>query len=161
MKGIYVLILRLDESRDIRVGKLGRLYFRRGYYAYVGSARGSGGFKRVTRHFNVAHGKNTTRKWHIDYLLPHSLVICAVFSPTDKDLECIVAKTLGEFSEGIEGFGCTDCSCASHLFFTDKNITGEAAKACEGASGNESILIGSYDDDSAIQEQTGGEVIAE
>ncbi len=141
MKGVYVLILRLNESRDIEVGKLGRLHFRRGYYAYVGSAQGSAGEKRIIRHFNMAKRKNATRTWHIDYLLPHSKIICAVFSPTDEDLECTVAKILDEFSKGIKGFGCTDCSCESHLFFTGKNIMGKAAGACEGISGNESIII--------------------
>ncbi|NJD76869.1 MAG: GIY-YIG nuclease family protein [Candidatus Methanoperedens sp.] len=141
MKGVYVLILRLDNEKDIKIGKLGRLHFRRGYYSYVGSAMGSGGEKRITRHFNVAHGKNTTRKWHIDYLLPHTKVICAVFSPTDDDLECVIARILGEYSEALMGFGCSDCSCESHLFFTGGNITGEAGDICKGASGNESIII--------------------
>ncbi len=141
MKGVYVLILRMNESKDIRIGKLGRLHFKRGYYSYVGSAQGSGGEKRITRHFNVAQGKKATRKWHIDYLLPHSEVICAVFSPTDDDLECVVAKILGKISSAIPGFGCSDCSCESHLFFTGGNIIGEAADICEGVSGNESIII--------------------
>ncbi len=164
----------MRKSRDIRVGKLGRLHFKRGYYAYVGSARGSGGHKRVARHFNVARGKNRTRKWHIDYLLPHSEAICAVFSPTDEALECVVAKVIGKtlrkfyqkplrrftsqtrmptgirgycasrsfgFSAAIKGFGCSDCSCETHLFFTGRNISGEVADACEGVSGNESIII--------------------
>jgi Uri superfamily endonuclease len=141
MKGIYILILKMSKSKNIRVGKLGRLYFRRGYYSYVGSAQGSGSEKRITRHFNVAHGKNTTRKWHIDYLLPQSEVICAVFSPTDEALECVVAKILSEYSGSIQGFGCSDCQCASHLFFTIGNIMDEASEICEGASGNESIII--------------------
>jgi len=141
MKGIYVLILRMKESKDIRIGKLGRLHFRRGYYSYVGSAQGSGGVKRITRHFNVAHGKNTTRKWHIDYLLPHSEIICAVFSPTDEAIECIVAKILSEYSSAIPGFGCSDCACETHLFSTGKNIDSIAADACKGVSGNESIII--------------------
>ncbi len=141
MKGIYVLILRMKESKYIHIGKLGKLHFKRGYYAYVGSAQGSGGFKRVTRHFNVAQGKNKTRKWHVDYLLPHSEVICAAFSPTDKALECTAAKVLGEFSAGIEGFGCSDCSCEAHIFFSGRNISKEAADACKSISGNESIII--------------------
>lgn len=141
MKGVYVLILRLDNDRDILVGKLGELHFKKGFYAYIGSAMGRGGFKRVTRHFNVAQGKNSTRKWHIDYLLPHSEVICAVFSPTYEAIECVVAKLLGEISEGLPGFGCSDCSCETHLFFTGKNISGDAADACRGVSGNESIII--------------------
>jgi Uri superfamily endonuclease len=141
MKGIYVLILRMKEPKDVRIGKLGRLHFRRGYYSYVGSAQGSGGEKRIRRHFNVAHGRNTTKKWHIDYLLPHSEVICAVFSPTDDALECVVAKILGEYSEALPGFGCSDCSCESHLFFTGGNILNEASEICRGVSGNESIII--------------------
>jgi Uri superfamily endonuclease len=141
MKGIYALILRMKESKDIRIGKLGRLHFRRGYYTYVGSAQGSGGEKRITRHFSVARGKNFTRKWHIDYLLPHSEVICAVFSPTDEAFECVVAKLLGEYSEAMHGFGCSDCSCGSHLFFTGGNIMGEVSEICKGVSGNESIII--------------------
>ncbi|MCZ7395179.1 MAG: GIY-YIG nuclease family protein [Candidatus Methanoperedens sp.] len=141
MKGVYVLVLRLDETRDIRVGKLGKFNFKRGYYAYVGSAQGGGGIKRVTRHFSVAQRKNTTRKWHIDYLLPHSEVICAVFSPTDEALECVIAKILGENSIALQGFGCSDCSCESHLFFTGGNITDVASGACHGVSGNESIII--------------------
>ncbi|MCZ7401540.1 MAG: GIY-YIG nuclease family protein [Candidatus Methanoperedens sp.] len=141
MKGIYVLILRMKETKDIRVGKLGRLHFRRGYYSYVGSAQGSAGEKRVTRHFNVAQGNNHTRKWHIDFLLPHSELICAVFSPTEEALECVVAKILSEYCEGLQDFGCSDCQCESHLFFTGGNIMGEASDICKGASGNESIII--------------------
>lgn len=141
MKGIYILILRMKESKDIRIGKLGMLHFKRGYYSYVGSAQGSGGEKRITRHFKVALGKNTTRKWHIDYLLPHSELICAVFSPTEEALECVVAKIISEYCEALQGFGCSDCSCGSHLFFTDGNITGEVSEICKGASGNESIII--------------------
>jgi len=144
MKGIYILILRMKESKDIRVGKLGRLHFRRGYYYYVGSARGSGGDKRISRHFNVAHGKNTTRKWHIDYLLPHPELICAVFSPTDEAIECVVARILSEYCEALQtlqGFGCSDCKCASHLFFTGGNIMSKASDVCKGVSGNESIII--------------------
>jgi len=141
MKGIYILLLRMKESKDIRVGKLGMLHFRRGYYSYVGSAQGSGGEKRITRHFNVAYGKNHIRKWHIDYLLPHSEVICAVFSPTDEAIECVVAEILSKYSDGLKGFGCSDCHCASHLFFTVRNIMGEASDICKGVSGNESIII--------------------
>ncbi len=141
MKGIYVLILRMKDNKDIRIGKLGKLHFRRGYYGYVGSAQGIGGEKRITRHFNVARGKNITRKWHIDYLLPHSEVICAVFSPTDDALECVVARLLGEYSEAMQGFGCSDCTCESHLFLRGENIMDEASGICEGVSGNESIII--------------------
>lgn len=141
MKGIYILLSRLDKAADLTIGKLGKFHFRKGYYCYVGSALGSGGEKRIIRHFNVASGKNTTRKWHIDHFLPHSEILCAVFSPTDEELECVVARILGKYTDAIKGFGCSDCSCISHLFFTHRNIMDEASEICEGASGNESIII--------------------
>ncbi len=125
MKGVYILNLKIYKDIVIRVGKLGNIRFKKGYYAYIGSALGTGGFKRVTRHFNIASGKNMTRKWHIDYLLPHSEVVSAVLIPTEESIECSVAKAVGEFCVGIPGFGCSDCSCPAHLFFT----------------GNESIII--------------------
>ncbi len=141
MRGVYVLILRLDNNTDIRTGILGELHFKKGYYAYVGSALGTGGFKRVTRHFNVASGKNSTRKWHIDYLLPHSEVICAVLLPTDEALECTIAKTLGQFSEEIPGFGCTDCACRTHLFFSGTDLKDSIVRTCSKLIENESIII--------------------
>ena len=117
-KGIYTLILRLRKSTSREVGRLGILHLKSGYYAYTGSARGSGGFKRIDRHLNVLCGRNMTRKWHIDHLLPIVSFRCAVASPTDQDLECAVAKGIGLICEQVPGFGCTDCSCTSHLHFS-------------------------------------------
>ena len=141
MKGVYVLVLKLDRDTKIHTGSLGELHLKRGFYAYVGSALGAGGFKRVTRHFNVASGRNPARKWHIDHLLPCSEVVCTVLMPTEEALECKVAKTLGEFSEGIEGFGCTDCGCSSHLFFSEADFRDNITWACSKLTGNESIII--------------------
>lgn len=130
MKGSYVLIIKLEDSREIRIGKLGKYYFKKGFYAYVGSARGTGGFKRVKRHFDIASGKNMTRKWHIDYLLPHSTVECAVLLPVDDDIECTIAKKIGEFSEQIVHFGCSDCKCSTHLFFNNYDWSSSIIEAC-------------------------------
>ena len=141
MKGIYVLILRLETDLDLAIGKLGIINFKSGYYYYIGSALGTGGFKRVTRHFNVAYGKNLTRKWHIDYLLVHSDVICALLLPTDEALECRVAKELMEYLDIIPGFGCSDCRCKSHLFFSDMDIRKNIINTASKMIGNESIII--------------------
>lgn len=141
MKGVYVLILRLDSEMDIQVGKLGKLHFKKGFYAYIGSAHGSGGFKRVKRHFNVADGKSNARKWHIDHILPYSEVVCAVLLPTSEALECTVAKTLGEFLNEIPRFGCSDCSCPTHLFFAETDIKYRIINSCNMLTGNESIII--------------------
>ena len=141
VKGIYVLILRLNNDTDIMVGKLGELKFRAGFYTYVGSALGTGGFKRVTRHFNVANGKNLLRKWHVDYLLPQTDVISAVLLPTDEALECTVAEKFADNFEEITGFGCTDCMCRSHLFFSGTNPERNAANICNEVTGIESIIL--------------------
>ncbi len=141
VKGTYVLILRLNKDTDIIVGKLGKLMFRAGFYSYIGSALGTGGFKRVTRHFNVANGKSHVRKWHIDYLLPQTDVICAVLLPTDVTLECTVAEKFAEIFTEITGFGCTDCACRSHLFFSGTNPESNAANICNKVTGIESIIL--------------------
>ncbi len=140
MKGVYVLFLRLDREKYIQVGKLGKLHFKKGFYAYIGSARGAGGFKRVTRHFNVASGMNSTRRWHIDYFLPHSDIILAALSPTPQDLECTISKSLSDFC-GIPGFGCSDCNCTSHLFYSDVDFERIIIDTCNRITGNESIII--------------------
>ena len=141
MKGIYALILKLDKNIDLTIGKLGMFHFKTGYYYYIGSALGTGGFKRVTRHFNVASGKNSTRKWHIDHFLPYSEVICAVLLPTGEALECKAAKTIMEFSQFIPGFGCSDCTCRSHLFFNESDIKNDIISIARKLTGNESIII--------------------
>ena len=141
MKGVYVLILRLDNDTCIHAGKLGELHLDRGFYAYVGSAHGTGGFRRVMRHFDVASGKNRTRRWHIDYLLPRSEVVCAVLLKTSEALECTVAQALGRILEKIPGFGCTDCSCKTHLFYSGAGPEKRIINACNELAGNESIII--------------------
>lgn len=141
MKGIYVLVIRLNSNMDLSIGKIGMIEFRAGYYYYVGSALGLGGFKRVVRHFNIASGENRTRKWHIDYLLPFSKVISAVLIPTNMEIECEAARTIADFCASIPDFGCSDCRCATHLFFCEKDITGQIMKSGNKLTGNESIII--------------------
>ncbi|MBN1324059.1 MAG: GIY-YIG nuclease family protein [Methanotrichaceae archaeon] len=114
-KGIYTLILHLPAPETIAVGALGQIEFQEGYYAYTGSARGPGGFRRIDRHKRVLSGENSTRRWHIDYLLPHTAFVEAVCTPTSRNLECAVAKAIGKRMRALPGFGCSDCRCISHL----------------------------------------------
>jgi Uri superfamily endonuclease len=141
MKGIYILIFRLGNDAVIQIGKLGELEFKKGSYAYAGSALGTGGFKRVARHFKVASGKKRVKKWHIDHLLPYSEVVCAVLHPTDVSLECTFAQALGKTLAIVPGFGCTDCICSSHLFFSKNDITNIVINVCNELTGTESIII--------------------
>lgn len=113
--GIYTMVLGLDNEMEIPVGSLGSILFPRGYYAYTGSARGPGGLKRIKRHMEVLKGIRTTRRWHIDYLLPLTCFKKVIVTNTAQDLECGIARKIGERLLPIPGFGCTDCSCISHL----------------------------------------------
>ena len=113
MKGVYVLIIRVDKDIAINVGALGRLSFAKGLYAYVGSAQNNLE-ARIRRHF-----KREKRKfWHVDYLLdnPESKVTKVFFKRASKTKECATARQIGERGEAVAGFGCSDCDCKSHLF---------------------------------------------
>jgi Uri superfamily endonuclease len=117
-QGIYNLILNLDLARNLHVGSLGTIRFEKGYYSYTGSALGSGGLKRVERHKRVILGQNQTRKWHIDHLLPHTSLEMAVITQTRIDLECQIARKIGEKLQVIPRFGSTDCRCPGHLHYS-------------------------------------------
>ena len=121
--GIYTLILHLDERHgtrmhEIRIGSLGVLEFAAGFYAYTGSARGPGGLRRVDRHIQVLEGKKNTRRWHIDYLLPNTIFQEVVITRTAQDLECRIARSIGETTQCVPKFGCSDCDCESHLHYS-------------------------------------------
>lgn len=115
-KGVYCLVFENHEC-TVRVGALGNLTFRAGWHIYVGSALGSGGLKRLGRHISLAHLRDKQPKWHVDYLLtsPCFSLVYAVFAVTADRLECRLARELNE--GGIPKFGCSDCSCTSHLLY--------------------------------------------
>lgn len=115
----YVLLIYVKSEVEKIVGKLGKLRFEAGYYAYVGSAKLN--FKqRIKRHFS----KEKRLFWHIDYLLiERDVVIKAVFF-TRKAIEHKIAKKFCEFGfDVMKRFGSSDCSCPGHLFrVLDKNV---------------------------------------
>jgi Uri superfamily endonuclease len=115
--GIYTLILELKHDKNIKIGALGLITFTAGYYSYTGSARGSGGFARVKRHLRIAEAKSTTKRWHIDYLLPYTQPYNVVLTYTWDDLECYISNIIGLHTNTITGFGCSDCRCDGHLHF--------------------------------------------
>ena len=113
--GTYVLLIELSRRRRIRIGRLGMISFQPGFYAYVGSAM-SGLEARIAWHLRPFRNKRP--HWHIDYFLAAG-VVRAVFVKTDSQrLECLTACTLGEEFVDITGFGCSDCRCQSHLFYS-------------------------------------------
>jgi len=119
-KGVYCLVFE-NRSCVIEIGKKGTFSFPEGFYIYVGSALGSGGMKRVKRHIELSLKKDKNPRWHVDYLHLNSsfrlsFAVCAI---TSDRLECELAHRLG--GDSVPGFGCTDCSCKSHLFYRKKN----------------------------------------
>lgn len=119
------MLLRLPRKATIRVGRLGVVSLRRGYYAYVGSAFGPGGLAaRVTRH--VRQGART--HWHIDYVRRIAQPVGVWFSTENARREHEWAEALQRApwtSEAAPQFGASDCRCESHLFFLGARPSGE------------------------------------
>ena len=111
-RGSYLLILELRRKRNIRVGKLGRVSFRKGFYIYVGSAMANLS-KRMERHCHL----RKQHHWHIDDLRAVAEFDSVLAIRSSVRLECETAKSLSGISEwSVSGFGCTDCTCNTHLF---------------------------------------------
>ena len=130
------MVIELKKDSSIKIGALGNIKFKKGLYCYVGSALNSLE-KRIKRHL-----KNKKKLyWHIDYFLlnKNSSVKKIFYKESNKREECKIARfVLKNSINSIAGFGCSDCSCKSHLFmiksynFLEKNsniysLTSEAA----------------------------------
>jgi len=113
MKGVYCLIINVKKETSPKIGALGTMDFKKGRYVYVGSAQNNVG-KRVARHFS----EKKKIRWHIDYLLanPDVKIEKALCKKADKSQECKIACLLSKLGEPVKSFGCSDCSCYSHLF---------------------------------------------
>lgn len=127
-KGIYCLVFR-NPACTVRVGALGEIGFRAGWHVYVGSALGSGGLARLGRHVALSRTKDKHPKWHVDYLStdPRFSLRYTVHAVTAERLECRLADALGE--PYVPAFGCSDCTCPSHLFFRPQDPGGEIRQA--------------------------------
>lgn len=132
--GTYTLLIELPERAGIEVGALGEYIFEAGWYAYVGSANGTGGFSRVERHRELAAGKRDVRHWHVDYLLGHEQsVLEEVVKTAGVDAECSIAEQVG--GDPVSDFGCSDCDCHSHLFYdSDRGELQERVKSAHEAT---------------------------
>lgn len=95
------------------MGALGKLTFEKGLYAYVGSAQRNLE-KRINRHFR----KNKQLFWHIDYLLNSDAarIVEVFYKDAVKNEECAIARQIDGIGKRVDGFGCSDCDCKSHLF---------------------------------------------
>jgi sugar fermentation stimulation protein A len=116
-RGSYLLVLRVDKERRVRIGGLGTFSFRRGYYVYVGSAMRNLQ-SRLARHSR----RRKTRHWHVDYLRQVTSGPIALPIRSSLRQECEVARAFADILEpGPAGFGSSDCKCATHLFRHETN----------------------------------------
>ncbi|MGD2247676.1 MAG: GIY-YIG nuclease family protein [Candidatus Methanofastidiosia archaeon] len=107
MSFAYILVMNLPGNTGITIGKLGSINFKKGTYLYIGSAPSE---KRLERHLRTQKKMH----WHIDYFLEKA-EITEIYITQKK--ECDVAHAID--LPYITGFGCSDCSCPSHLFYGD------------------------------------------
>ena len=143
-KGRYILLLRLVEKNDIKIGRLGTIRFDSGYYAYVGSAMG-GLKQRVSRHLR----KEKKFHWHIDYFLEKALVENIVVCESMQSNECDIAGELAKTYRVINGFGSSDCKCAGHLYYSPVTFGDRIMRMLESA-GMKPDLITVNKDKSAL-----------
>ena len=116
-RGCYILILRLDEDRTLNVGGLGRIFFPKGHYLYVGSAK-----KNLEARMERHKRRRKTFFWHIDYLRDAASACQALPVRTQDDLEHELARRLAPLADWIiPGFGASDSPCESHLFAMKNN----------------------------------------
>ena len=115
LKGTYCILIDLKSNQSIAIGKLGEIEFQKGYYVYVGSALNSL-MPRIKRHLSP----DKKLYWHIDYLLDHRdvEVVDVLYAVDNNKWECKLTREIAENASAITDFGCSDCKCDSHLFFS-------------------------------------------
>ncbi|MCX7815885.1 MAG: DNA/RNA nuclease SfsA [Syntrophales bacterium] len=115
--GAYLVVIKVERDTNVEVGALGWLALKRGYYVYVGSAKRFLS-QRLRRHLRGGGRVH----WHIDYLRLVGRISSLLPVRTESDLECEIARNLGSIAaSAISGFGSSDCSCSSHLFYFPEN----------------------------------------
>jgi Uri superfamily endonuclease len=120
--GTYALVIALDRSQNITIGRRGGFHFPAGFYIYVGSALGPGGLSaRLARHLRAEKRLH----WHIDFLLRsvRARVVEAWTMESAARLECEWARAMMQWPGArivVPRFGASDCRCGSHLIGFDK-----------------------------------------
>ena len=121
-KGTYVLISTVCQVKCIEIGSLGRFEIIPGFYAYVGSAFGTGGLRaRISHHLESSADPH----WHIDYLLRCATPVEVWYTVAEMKLERDWAELLEKSKRlrvPIPRFGSSDYhrSRSSHLFFAKR-----------------------------------------
>jgi len=111
----YLLEINNKTEKEINIGRLGKIEFKKGTYLYVGSAK-KGLVSRLRRHLS----RKKRLFWHIDYFLNEKEVSVEKIWLTYLD-ECLTSKLISESVEVVKGFGSSDCQCLGHLFYLGRS----------------------------------------
>jgi Uri superfamily endonuclease len=121
-KGTYILLAQLSQAKRLDIGRLGEFDLVPGFYAFVGSAHGTGGLRaRIQHHL----GSTADPHWHIDYLLRWAVLVEVWYAISDRKLEQNWAEFLEQspmFRAPIPRFGASDYrrSRTTHLFYAKR-----------------------------------------
>jgi len=126
-RGNYTLIIHLKAPSRVRTSKHGWIRLGKGYYAYTGSAFGTGALslrRRVARHLR----KRKKKHWHIDYFLSKrtASITAVVAASSSENKECEITNSIRNIEGAlvpVAGFGASDCkrNCGSHLIHLGRN----------------------------------------
>jgi len=120
-KGVYALLIRLEEPLELGVGKLGTVKLPAGYCLYLGSAMG-GLAARIRRHLR----RRKKLRWHVDYLTSVAVPDEVWWTECEERAECDWAAAglrLPAATTPAAGFGASDCRCGSHLVHVPERPT--------------------------------------
>lgn len=110
--GNYIVVLYLEEEKNVSIGGKGEMAFPRGYYLYIGSAK-----QNLTKRLQRHQRKRKQFHWHIDYLRQAAQFHAAIAIRTTAALEHDIARAVGQIADWeIAQFGSSDCNCFTHLF---------------------------------------------
>jgi len=111
-RGGYILVLKTGQDRRLPFGRGGLSFVPKGFYLDVGSAM-TNLTARIERHVRL----RKRRHWHIDWLRAVAEVHGAFPIRSSMRIECDLAEALSSLADwSVPGFGCSDCTCRSHLF---------------------------------------------
>ncbi len=116
--GSYILLLHNPTEIQLEIGKLSIRRFKKGFYAYIGSAMRVLD-KRIKRHYS----KKKKKHWHIDYITPDPMILKKTILIRSKNREEeALAEALEVTADSIfPCFGSSDSSRKSHLFYFKDN----------------------------------------
>ena len=140
IKGSYILVLELEASVRLEIGRLGPYEFPAGLYLYCGSAL-NGLEARIRRHLR----RDKKLHWHIDYLVAAAPVAQVWWQAGAERRECEWAEAIAGLGGEVvvRSFGSSDCRCPAHLMRWERGVEPELVRRMleESASPGNSLEV--------------------